>query len=432
MDALFIRAAVARTPGLRATHLAALLTAADGDLTRCLNPKNLSQVELPPAALAWLRLPDTAAVDSDLRWLADSGARLLASTDRDYPEQLRQLADAPAALYVLGDPRQLAAPQLAMVGSRNPTPFGSETAFRFAADLAGAGLTITSGLALGIDAASPRGALSVASIAGSADGVGVAAGVGTAVGGRASTRAAAADVAAIAGARGQSDADVAGARGQSYPGAPATAGGRATPGVGTTIAVCGTGLDQVYPTQHNELAARIREHGALVSELPPRTPPRRANFPRRNRLISGLSLATLVVEARLNSGSLSTARYARQQQRKVLAIPGSIASSLSLGCHRLIRTGASLVQSCDEVLLELEISPPNEGLVRRGGPRRRRRAMDKGYEMLLDAVGFGPVGVDILAIRTGLPAEMISSMLLVLELEGRIALHPGGQFGRIP
>jgi len=368
MDDLFIRAAFARAPGLRAAHVAALLAAAEGDLTRCLEPGTLARVELPPAALSWLRLPDTVTLDSDLMWITNSGAHVLASTDPDYPDSVRQFSDAPAALFVLGDPQRLAAPQLAMVGSRNATPQGSDTAFRFAADLARAGLTITSGLALGIDAASHRGALSVAE---------------TAV------------------------------------------------GAGATVAVCGTGLDQVYPIQHNELALRIRANGALVSELPPRTPPRRANFPQRNRLISGLSLATLVVEARSHSGSLSTARHARSQERKVLAIPGSIASPMSCGCHELIRTGATLVRSCADVLQELKIPLPNEGLVHRGDPRPRRLAMDKGYEMLLDAVGFGPVGVDTLAIRTGLPGELISSMLLVLELEGRVAPYPGGQFGRI-
>lgn len=362
MDDLFIRAALARAPGLRAPHVAALLAAAEGNLTRCLEPETLAQIDLPPAALSWLRFPDTTALDSDLEWISGSGVHVLASTDPDYPPPLREIADAPAVLFVLGDPRKLAAPQLAMVGSRSATPLGSDTAFRFAAQLARAGLTITSGLAVGIDAASHRGALSVAA----------------------------------------------------------------------TVAVFATGLDQVYPIQHNELAHRIRDHGALVSELPPRTPPRRANFPQRNRLISGLSMATLVVEARSHSGSLSTAHHARRQQRKVLAIPGSIASPLSCGCHDLIRGGATLVRDCADVLQELKIPLPNEGLVRRGGPRQPRLAMDKGYEMLLDAVGFGPVGVDILAVRTGLPGELISSMLLVLELEGRVAPYPGGQFGRIP
>jgi len=405
MDDLFIRAAFARAPGLRAHHVAALLAAAEGNLTRCLAPETLARANLPPAALSWLRLPDTAALDSDLAWIRSSGAHVLASTDPDYPRSLRDIPDAPAVLFVLGDPTILAAPQVAMVGSRSATPLGSDTAFRFAAELAQAGVTITSGLAVGIDTASHRGALSVA--AASAASVASAASAATSVASAASAALVAESAAGFA---------------------PTPSAGA----IGTTIAVFATGLDQVYPIQHNELARRIRANGALVSELPPRTPPRRASFPQRNRLISGLSLATLVVEATSRSGSLSTARHARRQERKVLAIPGSIASPLSCGCHDLIRTGAVLVRDCADVLQELKIPLSNEGLVRRRGPRPPRLPMDKGYEMLLDAVGFGPVGVDILAVRTGLAGELISSMLLVLELEGRVAPYPGGQFGRIP
>jgi DNA processing protein len=234
---------------------------------------------------------------------------------------------------------------------------------RFAGYFARAGLTVTSGLASGIDAASHQGALD---------------------------------------------------------------------GGGDTVAVCGTGLDCVYPVQHAELAAHIRAGGALVSELPPGSPPRKPNFPRRNRLISGLSLGTLVVEATLRSGSLSTARHAREQGRKLFAVPGSPANPLSSGCNQLIRDGARLLQHPSEALSELNFSLPNESLAHAGSGRERRRAMDKGYEMLLDAVGYGPVGVDVLAVRTGLPGELITSMLLVLELEGRVAPQPGGRFGRIP
>ncbi len=363
MDALAIRAVFARAPLLRAAHVRALLDAANGDLTRSLEPETLARVPLPPRTHSWLVFPDRAALDSDLEWIRRSGAQLLASTDTDYPPQLLALSDAPAVLFVLGEPAKLAAPQLAMVGSRGASPSGSNVARLYAGYFARAGLTITSGLASGIDAASHRGAL---------------------------------------------------------------AGG------GETVAVCGTGLDRVYPAEHGELAARIRANGALVSEFPPGTPPRQANFPQRNRLISGLSLATLVVEATLQSGSFSTARHALKQGRKVFAVPGSIANPLSAGCHQLIRDGASLAGRPEHVLFELKFPLPNEGLVCPGDGPGRRQAMDKGYEMLLDAVGFGPVGVDVLAVRTGLPGELITSMLLVLELEGRVAPYPGGQFGRIP
>jgi DNA processing protein len=363
MDALAIRAVFARAPLLRAAHVQALLAAANGDLTRSLEPETLARVALPPRARSWLVFPDSAALDSDLEWISRAGAQLLTSTDTDYPHQLLALKDAPAVLFVLGDPRKLAAPQLAMVGSRKASAAGRHTARVYAGYLARAGLTITSGLALGIDAASHWGALASG---------------------------------------------------------------------GVTIAVCGTGLDRVYPIEHGELAARIRASGALVSEFPPGTPPLSRNFPQRNRVISGLSVGTLVVEAAVHSGSHSTARHARKQGRNVFAVPGSIASPLSAGCHQLIREGASLVGRPEDVLLELKIPLLNEGLVRRGGGLGRRLVMDKGYEMLLDAVGFGPVSVDVLAVRTGLPGELITSMLLVLELEGRIAPYPGGQFGRIP
>jgi DNA processing protein len=236
-------------------------------------------------------------------------------------------------------------------------------AYRFADCFARAGLTITSGLALGIDAASHSGALS---------------------------------------------------------------------GGGQTVAVCGTGLDRVYPIKHAELAAQICKNGALVSQFPPGTAPRGPNFPQRNRIISGLSLGTLVVEAAPRSGSLSTAHHARKQGRRVFAIPGSVSSPHSGGCHELIRAGATLVRNPADVLLELKIPVPNEVLVHRKGGCRQARVMDKGYEMLLDAVDFGPVSVDVLVVRTGLPGELVTSMLLVLELEGRIAPYPGGRFGRIP
>jgi DNA processing protein len=363
MDALSVRAVLARAPGLRATDVCALFAAANGDLTRSLEPETLGRIELPPRARAALVRPDKAALDSDLEWISRSSAHLLASTDTDYPSQLLSITDAPAVLFVLGDPQKVSAPQIAVVGSRSASREGCRTALEFAEYFVQAGLTITSGLALGIDAASHLGALC---------------------------------------------------------------------GGGQTVAVCGTGLDRVYPIQHTDLAARICTNGALVSQFPPGTPPRKPNFPQRNRLISGLSRGTLVVEATLRSGSLSTARHAREQGRSVFAIPGSVYSPLSSGCHQLIKHGASLVQQPADVLSELKIPLLKEGLVHCKGGRRGRPALDKGYEMLLDAVDFGPVSVDVLVVRTGLPGELVTSMLLVLELEGQIAPYPGGRFGRIP
>jgi DNA processing protein len=264
---------------------------------------------------------------------------------------------------VQGSVEALSAAQLAMVGSRSPTPAGRATAREFGAWFAGAGLTVTSGLAVGIDAASHEGAL---------------------------------------------------------------AGG------GASIAVFATGLDRVYPAEHAALARRIRAAGALVSDFPPRTPPLRRHFPRRNRIIAGLSLGTLVVEAARYSGSLITARFALEYGREVFAIPGSIHSPLSRGCHQLIRDGATLVEQASDVLSQLRIPFSNEQLTTPSTAPETPRGLDKEYEMLLDALGFEPATIDVLVARTHLPGESVASMLLILELEGRVAALPGGRYGRLP
>ena len=363
MDAIRARALLARAPGLSAEHLRALMLAAGGEPARAAERRAAREVQLPPAARGFLSSPDEAALDADLAWLAASGARIILCTDPDYPPLLGQSAGAPAALYVLGSTPALSSPQLAMVGSRSPTPSGRTTAHEFAAWFARAGLTVTSGLALGIDAASHEGALSVE---------------------------------------------------------------------GLTVAVCGTGLDRVYPQQHEGLAARIRVRGALVSEFPPRTAPLRQHFPRRNRIISGLALGTLVVEAARHSGSLITARLAGESGREVFAIPGSIHSPLSRGCHQLLRDGAKLVEEAADVLAELRISVPKETLTSAPGHLPPPPALDKEYEMLLDALGFEPATIDILVARTRLASESVASMLLILELQGRVAALPGGRYGRLP
>ncbi len=207
-------------------------------------------------------------------------------------------------------------------------------------------------------------------------------------------------------------------------------------GGGLTVAVCGGGLDRIYPPEHEPLAARIAASGALVSEFPPGTPPLRHQFPRRNRLIAGLALGTLVVEARQQSGSLITARHAAELGREVFAIPGSIHSMLSRGCHRLIRDGAMLVEDAAEVLSALKLPILNQSLnapVRAADdPRSVTRRLDKDYEILLDALGFGPTGIDDLVARTGLPSESVASMLLILELEGEITTEAGGRYSRRP
>ena len=269
-------------------------------------------------------------------------------------------------LYVRGDVLCLSDPQLAMVGSRNPTAGGKSTAREFAAHFARAGLTITSGLALGIDTACHEGALA---------------------------------------------------------------------GAGLTVAVLGCGLDRVYPPENQALAQRIAASGAVISEFPPGTEPLPACFPQRNRIIAGLSHGTLVVEAAQRSGSLITARLAGVAGREVFAIPGSIHNPLARGCHQLIRQGAKLVERADDVLCELNISlmaqlvastPKQPHL-----PKEGAATLDKEYKILLDALAFEPASVDSLIERTGMNSESIASMLLILELDGHVAPHPGGRYSRM-
>ena len=360
-------ALAARTPGLDAARLSAVARAsADLELLERPDPGVLARLGLTTAGLAWLKSPDHASVEADLRWLEDTDCRLLASTDPEYPELLRQSPDAPAVLYVRGDASLLAEPQLAMVGSRNPTAGGRATAREFAASFARLGLGITSGLALGIDAACHEGAL---------------------------------------------------------------AGG------GVTIAVLACGLDTVYPAEHAALAQRVTESGALVSEFPPGTPPLAAHFPQRNRIIAGLAHGTLVIEAAQRSGSLITARLAGVAGREVFAIPGSIHNPLARGCHALIRQGAKLVERVDDVLAELRISLSAQLVAEQGSApvaaRKAAATLDKAYEILLDALAFEPASVDSLIERTGLNSESIASMLLILELGGHVAPHPGGRYSRM-
>ena len=370
MSIATVGAKLVRSPGLTGDHVRALTAAAQGDLERLCEPQIIAQVDLPPAAQAFLQKPDQRALEVDLEWLHASGARLVLWGEQEYPAQLAAIRGAPAALYVMGDIGALSIPQLAVVGARGASPLGRAIAREFAEALALAGLTITSGLAAGIDAAGHEGALA--------------------------------------------------------------AGQR-------TVAVVGTGLDRVYPRENAALAMRIRAAGALVSEFPPGTRPQRQNFPRRNRVISGLALGTLVVEAAEKSGSLITARQAADQGRDVFAVPGSIRSPLSRGCNRLIQEGAHLVEEPADVLEGLGLSNGiqrlgfmGQGALESGGVSPGDGApLDKEYEMLLDALGFEPATIDALMARSGLSGESLASMLLILELEGRIAPFPGGLYGRL-
>ncbi len=353
---------LARVPGLHAGHLGPV---ADPLALAAESPRGLASLGFGEAAIRALRHPDPDALARDEAWLAGGNRRLVTWRSPDYPPLLATIADAPLVLFVEGTAAALSLPQLAIVGSRNPTHLGRDTAQQFAGHLAGAGLSITSGLALGIDAAAHRGALAAG---------------------------------------------------------------------GCTVAVLGCGLDAVYPREHAGLAREITASGALVSEMPVGTPPLRQHFPRRNRLISGLSVGTLVVEAALQSGSLITARLASEQGREVFAIPGSIHNPMARGCHRLIRQGAKLVETSDDIFTELgallaglragaRVEAPDAQAD--SGP-----ALDKDYEILLDALGFAPAGIDTLVARTGFATDMIASMLLILELDGRVAQQPGGLYCR--
>jgi len=309
----------------------------------------------PPALAAQLQLT--------LEWLQAGGDRRIATLgDAAYPSALLDIEDPPLMLYMLGTLAggAQAAPRIAMVGSRNPTPQGESNARQFAKAFGGAGLCVVSGLALGIDGAAHDGALL---------------------------------------------------------------------GGGNTIAVVGTGLDRVYPKKHLALAHRIAQQGMIVSEFPLGTPPLAANFPRRNRIISGLSLGTLVVEAALQSGSLITARLAAEQGKEVFAIPGSIHSPQSRGCHALIKQGAKLVEVAQDVLEELNLSLTHgvPGTASNGGPLAEPEAGDP----LVTALGFDPVSLDALQARTGLDTARLQARLLELELCGQVVRLPGGLFQRL-
>jgi len=324
----------------------------------------LAQVVGSGAVPALRREPEdlAAKVDRTLAWMEQEPGRrqLVTLGDPAYPPALLAIEDPPLMLYRLGAAGELPPRALAIVGSRNPTPQGRLDARQFARAFAEAGVTVVSGLALGIDGAAHEGALD---------------------------------------------------------GAPA--------GAVATIAVVGTGLDRVYPKRHLDLAHRIADRGMLLSEYPLGTPPLQQNFPRRNRLIAALSQGTLVVEAALQSGSLITARLAAEQGREVFAIPGSIHSPQSRGCHALLRQGAKLVESAQDVLEDLRFVLPADA------PPAPAPARPAGDRALLDALGYDPVGLDALIARTGIPAPLLQAQLLELELAGEVARLPGGLFQRL-
>jgi DNA processing protein len=318
------------------------------------------------ASREFLSSTQAALTATERAWLDNPRHHVVPFTDVRYPALLRTVQRHPIALYVIGNPDLLNDPQLAIVGSRNPTAQGEDTAREFSEYLAGRGLAITSGLALGIDSAAHRGALTAQ---------------------------------------------------------------------GNTFAVLGSGVDVIYPWRNLPLADEIQQHGALISGFPLGTPPRREHFPQRNAIIAGMTLGTLVVEAARRSGSLITARLACDQGREVFAIPGSIHSPLSRGCHELIRQGAKLTETAHDILSELNFS--EFFALAAGAPmvpaaaREPASGMDKEHKILLDALGFDPADLDVLVVRTGFKAEAVSSMMLILELEGHVQAAPGGRYSRV-
>ncbi|MDR2215054.1 MAG: DNA-processing protein DprA [Nevskiaceae bacterium] len=360
-------AALLRCPSIPPPVLRAALVASGGVTALLAAPVGrLREWGLPPPVSQTLARPDDAALNADLTWLATSGATLLPCTAPQFPSQLAQLPDAPPALYVRGNLAALLRPQLAIVGSRNPTAAGHRFALTLARELGSAGFAITSGLARGIDTAAHQGALAVA--------------------------------------------------------AP-------------TIAVCATGLDRCYPAANVDLAQRIAEGGALVSEMPPGGDIRAWHFPRRNRIIAGLCRGIAVVEAAARSGSLITARLAAKAGREVFAVPGSPLNPQAAGCLALLREGATLARGAADILEEVQIPienhQSNQYIDPLPPPCLPRQRLDNDYEMLLDALGFEPASVDDLVERTGLEPGQIASMILILELSGRVEQRPGARFNRI-
>lgn len=326
---------------------AAIFSASQGLLAELVSPAQARALCAPPS-------PELARlIEATLAWLRQPSHHILTLHDPGYPALLAQIPDPPLMLYIKGRIDLLAAPLVAVVGSRNASMQGRANAEGFARALSQAGLCVVSGMALGVDTAAHQGALD---------------------------------------------------------------------GAGATIAVIGTGIDRVYPARNRELAHRIAGEGCIVSEYALGTPPVAGNFPRRNRIISGLAAGVLVVEAAAGSGSLITAQLAAEQGREVFAIPGSIHSALAKGCHQLIREGAQLVETVDEVLAAMRCSPLAAAAV---------PAEAEPDDELLAALGHDPVGIDALLERVGGDAGLLGGRLLALELAGLVEQLPGGRVQRL-
>lgn len=348
-------------PGLGGEKLRSLLIQFGSPAAILASPASqLSPYVGPKVAEAIASGPDAAKLSAALTWLENENNHLLTLADEDYPAALLEISDPPPILYMKGQRSLLGQPGIAVVGSRNATPVGLQNAEGFSRALSQAGLTIISGMALGIDAAAHRGGLD---------------------------------------------------------------------GGASSIAVVGTGLDLVYPARNKALAHELAQDGLIISEFSLGTPALANNFPRRNRIISGLSRGVLVVEAALASGSLITARQAGEQGREVFAIPGTIHSPFSKGCHQLIKQGAKLVDDANDILVELQwrsATVPAASTLKPDVDDAR-----SGDDPILIAMGYDPVSVDALMERVALPADQVIARMTELELDGVIAPLPGGRYQRL-
>ena len=317
-----------------------------------LNAQQLTQHHLNPEQINAFLHPDQSHIKSCIDWQQSSVDQdIISYADPRYPALLKQISSPPLLLFTQGNVNLLNSAQIAIVGSRSCTPYGQEKALQLAQQLAKAGLTITSGLAIGIDGMAHQGALKE---------------------------------------------------------------------TGATIAVLGTGLNKLYPKRHSSLANKIRENGLLISEFWPDTPAYPSNFPRRNRIIAGLSLGTLVIEASVKSGSLITARYATEQNREVFALPGSIDNPQACGCLKLIQQGAKLVLTSDDIVNEfpqLNLNQPT--------PEKETKAL-KNQHVLLDMIDFHLTSFDTILARSGLDVVSLQNELIELEINGIINVQPQG------
>lgn len=362
-DLALLTLARAKLPDALLRHLLEHHASPEAALHACRHGAGLAQAAGDPAAL---QPPDPRRLDADQAWLADPDHHLIGWHDPDYPALLRRSPQPPPVLFCVGNPTLLWSPQIAIVGSRRPSAGGRDQARRFGRRLAGAGWTVTSGLAEGIDTAAHLGALST----------------------------------------------------------------------GRTLAVVGTGPDVSYPAANAALMRRIATEGAVVSEHPPGTGALASHFPSRNRIIAGLSMGTFVVEAALRSGALISARLAAEAGREVFALPGSVDNPMARGCHRLIRDGAALVEEPAELIAALaplassladalrgRLSDLSNTGVSRSG--QGQPTGDEDHNRLWSALGHDPTGMDVLAARTGLTVAALSSMLLLMELDGRVVADNG-------